>query len=220
MTKTVRYELPGTRGIGVVHDQLADGTRFDVYLPRGDDAPGPAVLFACGYPDPAGNFLHVPPLTSWARLIAASGAVAVLYQNRDATSLDAVAAQLQDHGAIDPKRLRLFATSGHVPAALAALASGRFQRAALLYGYMGGDETATASAMFKFANPPHGELPELPLLVVRAGGDEMPGLLATIDRFVAQHEVELIDVPGAPHAFDLIEDRPEVIARVLAFLTR
>jgi hypothetical protein len=219
MSRSVRYELPGTAEVGIVHDELADGTRFDLYVPAGDDGPRAAVLFACGFPDPAGRFLNVPPFTSWARLIAASGAVAVLYANRDATSLDAVARQLVLHPAIDPGRLRMFASSGHAPAALAALASRRFERAALLYGYLGGDETAAAATAFRFANPPASELPELPMLVVRCGADEMPGINATIDRFVAGHDVELIDLPGAPHAFELIEDRPEVIARVLAFLT-
>ncbi len=219
MTRSVRYERAGAAEIGVVHDELADGTRFDLYLPRGDDAPRAAVLFASGYPDPGGNFLRVAPLTSWARLVAASGAVGVLYANRDATSLDAVARQLGCHAAVDPRRLRLSASSRHVPAALAALASGRFERAALLYGYMGGDETAAAAAKFRFANPPLPPLPRMSLLVVRCGGDEMPGINATIDRFVASHEVELLDLPTSPHAFDLIEDRPQAIARVLAFLT-
>ena len=96
--------------------------------------------------------------------------------------------------------------------------------AALLYGYLldldGATSVAEAAAQFHFAVPPVSldELPrQLPLLVVRAGRDAMPGLDATLQRFVTAARARevplaltLIDHAKAPHAFDLMDDTPMV----------
>jgi type IV pilus assembly protein PilB len=65
-----------------------------------------------------------------------------------------------------------------------------------------------------------------PLLLVRAGGDETPGLNATLEHFVA--DALALDLPltvvnqaGAPHAFDVITDDEatrQVLRQILAFL--
>jgi acetyl esterase/lipase len=70
---------------------------------------------------------------------------------------------------------------------------------------------------------PRTELP--PLLVVRAGEDD-PDLNGGIDRFVAAAAdrglpVELVEVPGGHHAFDVLDDDDasrSAIRRVLDFL--
>ncbi|MCI0573731.1 MAG: alpha/beta hydrolase [Myxococcaceae bacterium] len=67
---------------------------------------------------------------------------------------------------------------------------------------------------------------QLPLLVVRAGADQVPELLPLLDAGVAAAlrdgvALELLNVPGAPHAFDLTQDSPRTraaIRRTLQFL--
>jgi acetyl esterase/lipase len=65
-----------------------------------------------------------------------------------------------------------------------------------------------------------------PLLIVRAGRDEIPGLADSIDRFVDEAlarnaPVTVVNHPEAPHGFDNQLDTPrtrEVLGQVLAFL--
>ncbi len=93
----------------------------------------------------------------------------------------------------------------------------------------GSSAVADASRQFKFAAPAvsFDRLPRgVPLLVVRAGRDEMPGLNDSIDRFRSRTAsaglaVELLEHPSGPHAFDIMDDSDtsrEVISAVLAFL--
>jgi len=65
-----------------------------------------------------------------------------------------------------------------------------------------------------------------PLLLIRAGSDAIPGLLSLLDRNVsallaADARVELLNVPGEPHSFDMLHDTPDVqdaIERALRFV--
>lgn len=90
---------------------------------------------------------------------------------------------------------------------------------------------ADAASMFHFANPMKGrsirELASTPLMIVRAGADEMPGLNDTIDRFVVESlqqdlSLTLINYPSRVHSFDLWDDTEEsraICRRVLDYLT-
>jgi hypothetical protein len=68
----------------------------------------------------------------------------------------------------------------------------------------------------------------LPLLLVRSGRAEIPGLNATMDRFVVEClrpnlTLSLVNYSESPHAFDLFHDSPnlrEIVRQVLAFLVR
>lgn len=251
-TKPVLLRLPAMQEVTVRTDLpfgAEDEMRFDLYAPPDarPERPRPVVVFVSGFPDPGmAAFLGCPlkqmqAYQDWARLVAASGLIAVTYSNRGtpAPDLAALLEHLHAHSGtlgIDAERLGLWAASGNVPTALGAvLGTPRPRCAALCYGYLldQGDATAVAEASggFGFANPVHGrrveELPdEVPLLVVRAGGDQTPGLNETLDRFVAaalahDRPLTLINHSGAPHAFDLEDDRPatrEIIGAVLAFL--
>jgi hypothetical protein len=67
---------------------------------------------------------------------------------------------------------------------------------------------------------------DLPLFVVRAGLDQMPGLNGALDRFVATAltlnlPVTVVNHASGPHAFDLFDDTPatrDIVKQVLAFL--
>ena len=207
----------------------------------------PAVVLVPGYPGKGMRrvlgcgFTEMGSTISWAELIAASGMAAITYDNRQpAADLTAVLAWLRasaDTLSIDPGRIGLWASSGNVPVALAALMDqGKALRcAAFCYGYMldldGSTAVAHASRQFGFVNAAAGRSPsdlprELPVFLARAGRDEMPGLNEGIDRFVARAlagnlPVTVTNHAEGPHAFDLFDDSAatrETVELVLAFL--
>jgi acetyl esterase/lipase len=225
----------------------ADGgmLSLDLYSP-GSAARLPAVVIVAGYRDEGFlarmgyRFKEMPSTVAWAQRIAAAGMVAVTYTNRDpAADFLALLRALREHAdewGIDAQRIGLWSSSGNVPVALSALMTDAGVRcAALLYGCTldldGATGIADAAKMFGFANPVAGRGVEdlrrdVPLFLVRAGRDEMPGLSDALDRFVghalqANLPMTLVNYAEAPHAFDLFDNSEasrEVVRQVLEFL--
>ncbi len=253
-TQRVLFELPAMADVSLrgnlpFHFHTDGALVMDVYAPpaRTRQAPSGVVVFVSGYPDPGmermlgRKFKDMHAYATWARLVAASGMVAVTYTNIDPVAdLRHLLAHLRDQSAhlgIDARRVGLWACSGNVPNALAALVQDQpLACAVLAYGYMFDDENnhavAEAAAQFRFANPAAGLsvsdiAADTALLVVRAGADQMPGLNTSIDAFAAgavahNRRLTLMNLPGAPHAFDLVHDSIEtriVIEAMLAFLS-
>ncbi len=253
--KQVIHRVRGVEAVrvrrNVVYRVSASGPlTFDVYAPLGAEPPGraPAVVVVGGYPDPGFQtmlgcrFKEMGQVTSWARLIAASGIAAIAYANEDPTSdLHALLAHVRQNATalgVDPERLGVFACSGNVPLALSLLfrdAGPLPKCAALLYGFTldldGATAVAEAAKQFGFANPGAGRAiealsPDVPLLLVRAGRDSTPGLNDSLDRFVARAlaanlPVELVNHAEGVHAFDLFDDGAAsrvLIEQTLAFL--
>ncbi len=224
---------------------------FDLYYPRepAGAAPFPALVFANGFPDP-GCQRHLgcrqkemQCYVDWARLAAAAGVAAVLYANREPVAdARAVLDHLGRHAealGIDAGRIGIWACSGHGPLALSLLMDGARQPpprcAALFYPMLldldGTTAIADAAGRFGFANPAAGRSPDelpsaLPLWVARAGQDENPGLNEALDRFAAQAlarnlPLTLVNLPAAPHAFDLLDASDasrHAVTQALAFL--
>ncbi len=252
--KRAVYRLPGMETVAVVRDlpfrETEAGLRtMDLYGSPGvrPATPLPAVVIVAGYPDPGVErflgckFKEVGSTVSWAQLIAASGMVAIAYENREPREdLEALLDYLQAHSAtlgIDAGRIALWANSGNVPLALAALMrpEAAFACAALLYGVtldLGGSTgVADMARQFGFANPGSGRpVSDLargtPLFLARSGQDRFPGLNEALDRFLAAAVAENLPVrfvnhTPAPHAFDLLDDSEtsrEIIREVLRFL--
>ena len=253
-TKTpVALKMPGTDRVAVQADiqfRAADGgpLPMDLYLPPDmkDGERRAAVVIVEGYPDPGFEkmfgmkFKQIAAVTSWGRLIAASGLVAVAYANREPVAdLDAVLDHVEKNlGAlgVDGARIGMFASSGHGPLALSVLMRRRTLKcAALLYPMTldldGGTAIAGAAKMFRFANPTAGKTVDdvptgMPLFIAKAGKDEMPGLNDALDRFTAKAiarnlPLSFISHPTGPHAFDLyLDDKTSsaIIRSALAFL--
>jgi dienelactone hydrolase len=237
--KTVLYDLPGAADVTVapvVYRTAADGPLLlDVYYPPGDE-PLPAVVIAAGFPDPGFErvvgcrFKDMGSTVSWARLIAASGMIAVTYTNREPLSdLEAVLAYVRNNAAslrIDGERLGLWASSGNGPTALSAVVSAPLSCAVLCYPYT--LDVPPAAAKVGFATTSHSvdDLPPVPLFLARAGRDEMPQLNESLDRFIAgalarNLPVTVVNQPEAPHAFDLYVDSADtriVVQQILDFL--
>jgi acetyl esterase/lipase len=179
---------------------------------------------------------------SWARLIAASGLAAITYSNRNPVDdIHTLLGYVRENGAslgVDEGRIGIWASSGNVPLALSLVmqdAKAPPTCAALCYGYLLDLEDSTgvadAAKTFGFANPCAGKRLEhlrrdIPLFLARAGGDQMPRLNETLDRFVIEAlgcdlPLTLVNLPSAPHAFDLFHDTTasrETIRQILAFL--
>ena len=237
--RRVVYEMAGTDGVQVRRDiEYADGLTMDLYAPRECGERMPAVVIVAGFPDGgfqkmAGcRFMDMQSTIDWARLIAASGMVAVLYTNREpAADLQALLDALPAHG-VDATKIAVWASSGNVPLALSLLlqdGARRLHCAALCYGYM--LDVEEAARTFHFANPAAGKTVDdlqrdIPLFVARAGQDQFPGLNASLDHFLAAAvasnlPISFVNHPDAPHAFDLLHDSEpsrEIIRRILAFL--
>jgi dienelactone hydrolase len=107
--------------------------------------------------------------------------------------------------------------------------------AILYYGFMldddGSNNVAEGAETVGFANPCVGrtvnDLPrDVPLFIVRAGQDDIPGLNETIDRFLGKAvarnmPVTFTNYPDGPHGFDLKDDSEasrEIIRQTLAFM--
>jgi acetyl esterase/lipase len=251
---TIVYAIPEMASVTVRRDVPYRATEsgaftFDVYYPPGAAAADrrPAVLIVYGYSD-AGmpnvfgrTFKELGQTVSWARLIAASGLVAILYSNREPVGdVQAVLDHVRDHAAdlgIDNTRLGLWAASANVPLALWLLMQPNWRevRCAVLHcGYMldlnGATSVTDMQKKFPFANPGAGKSlddvrNDVPLLIVRAGRDQF-GVNQSLDDFIVgalQRDlpVRMINHAGAPHAFDVFEDSEasrEIIRDMLRFM--
>jgi hypothetical protein len=252
--KTV-YEIPGMDDVTIRPDVTYDEDgpsplSMDLYYPTRppQGTRSPAVIFVAGFPDPgfesfAGCKLkEMSGYISWGKLAAASGLVGITYTNRaPVADLDHLVAFVHNNSeslGIDESRIAVWACSGNAPTALGLLMQERtvrFKAAALSYSVMldpdGSIGIEKAAAQLGFANPCAGrfvaDLPQdLPLMVVRAGQDAVPGVNVSIDHFVAAAlarnlPVTVVNHPTAPHSFDLLDDTEasrEVIRQILAFL--
>ena len=236
MTEMIRKGLVHSRA-GVERVSVEKHTYgelpFDLYRPEGDGK-RTAVVFVFGIPDPGAVAFFGAPFkdwqsyVDWARLVAAAGMVAVLYQNRVAGDVSALFAHLRAHEqelGLDGRYL-VFAASGHGPQGLWTIAHEQVAGAVLLYPYT--LDCAAEAAAMQFAAPAVGidELPRVPMLVVKAGRDATPNLNAKLDAFVAavrerELPVSLVEHAEGPHAFDIIDDTPrsrEIIDEILAYL--
>jgi dienelactone hydrolase len=237
--KPVLYTMPGMAEVVTREVAYGDGLAIDLYTPPAASGRLPAVVFVTGYADPGSEQVFgcklkdMASYVSWARLVAASGMIGVTYENRQASDAHAMLAHLRANAAalgIDDQRIAIWGCSGNAPMALSLLDGARC--AALSYPFMGdlggGTETAKAAAMFRFAAPAItlDQLPNIPMFIARAGRDEMPGLNASIDRFIPAAierglPVTLTNHPTGPHSFDLVDDSETtraVVRQLLAFL--
>lgn len=222
--RRVLYEIAGMQSTRVRKAEFtgADGEPLplEIYEPAAPIAePPPVVVIIEGYPDPGFQkmlgcrFMEMEWTISIAQLIAASGMTAITHANRD-PGADAVALidHIRTHAAalvVDPRRIGIWATSGHGPVALHAL---------------------TRADCAVLSNPllaPMTEIPAgKPIFVVRSGKDETAGLNQALDQFVAlaletNHPMTLVNHPDAPHSFDLYHDSGttrQILQQALEFL--
>ena len=253
MKKTVIYTIPGMDAVTARRDEPyratdAGALTMDLYYPP-DSKSGagtPAVIFVTGFSDVGAErmlgsrFKDIGSFVSWARLVAASGLVAITYANKEPGDVHEMLRHVQQNAAslgIDGNRIGIWACSGHGPNALSVLMEHGHDLACAVLAYPytldldGSTHVADAAKQFRFATPAAGKSVndlrrDLPLFVARAGRDEMPGLNDALDRFVGAAlavnlPVTVMNHATGPHAFDLLDDTRtsrDIVKRVLAFL--
>ncbi len=256
--KKVLYEIPGMDRAAVRRDiefrtTEAGPLTMDAYRPpdAAADAPLPAVVFLFGFSDVGGRkrlgcaAKEMESYISWAKLMTASGLVAITHTTGTDPATDTPAAfdYVVQHAAslgVDPNRLGVWACSGHGPTALSVLmrpSTVRPKCAALLYPYTidldGRTEMADAQKAWGFANPAAGKTPadlptNLPLFIVRAGLDQMIYLNSALDRFIAAAlacnlPLTLVNYATGAHGFDISDHSDEtrdIVQQTLAFLVK
>jgi dienelactone hydrolase len=210
------YPAPAPGAVDVqMNVPYAEGLQMDVYRPRTASGPMPVLVF---FNLATGAQRGALMTTSWARVAAAEGIVAVLPDltfEEEAQQLDALLRYLTTHGAelgIDPNAIAVFAASGNVFRSLPLLQDPTrtaVRSAVLYYG------TATVSTFRS----------DLPMLFVRAGLDRPPVNVAMdelVTRALANNApVTLLNYPSGHHAFETIDDSlatRAVIDQTIAFV--
>ena len=254
--KRVVYKMPGESAVIIRRDVEYRATdagvlTMDVYYPPDAESGArlPAVVFVIGYSDIGAQaifgckFKEMESFISWAKLTAASGAVAITYTTgkEPATDIHALLQYVRSNAeelAIDENKIGLWACSGHTPNALSVLmqeGNDYLKCAVMCYGITldldGSTGVAEAARTYRFANPCEGksvdDLPQnMPMFIVRAGQDHFPHLNEAIDRFLVKAlarnlPVTFINHTDGPHSFDILQDSAtsrEIIKQILAFM--
>jgi dienelactone hydrolase len=223
---------------GVEYAQSEAGPlTLDLYRParRAASVALPAIVLVAGYSDlgyenfMGCRFKDMAMSTTWGRLVASFGMIAVTYGSaRPAEDLAAMLRYLREHGAelgVDSDRLALWGLSGNGALALATLASsppGSFRCGVFSCAYLadldGATDVAAAAAQWRFTYPDGfavENMPaDLPVLFARAGLEQDPGLNRALDRIVAamlaaNRPVTCVNFASAPHGFEVFHDTLE-----------
>lgn len=252
--RSVVYKVPGMENVIIKRDieYLSEQETIltvDMYYPPGFKFGSnlPAVLVVFGYSNDAAKKLVGSRLKdwswyrSWGKLIAASGMIALIYET-DLPEKDLNILQfLQDRTdefCIDRNRLGIYSCSANVPTALVNCMDKTkkyFRCAAFYYGFLlmtdqkNIPEIESLSEKMGFSAPKlNAELKlrdDLPLLIVRAGLDNVPHLNSTIDHFILKAvgqnlQINFINYPEGQHGFDAYDDNDqsrEIIKKTIDF---
>jgi dienelactone hydrolase len=222
---------------------------FDIYYPPSYTLGSklPLVIFVFGYPDEtmiqmAGCKLkNSGQYISWSKLIAASGMAAIIYETiQPISNLLEIMDYIQQNAIklqIDEKRIGIWSCAGNVPTALTSITPNNenfIKCAVLYYGAMLSEDNS--NTLPKLAETIGFDYPtgmsfdqisqNIPLLILRAGLEEMPNLNDSIDHFVKNSvsnnlPITFINYPKGHHAFDIIDNNEtsrEIIQRTIKFI--
>jgi len=237
----VIYRVPGMADVAPRREipyASPDGQALtmDIYQPPGGPSGSrwPAVLMIHGGPIPKLGAKNMGVFTSYGRLLAASGFVAVTFNHRflaaerlldaasDVRAAGAYVLERADELGIDPNHIAVWAFSGGGPFLSLAL-TGALPPARALVAYYAaldlqekppGASPALTDEIRRDFSPIHhirslaGKAP--PILVARAGLDA-PFLNAGTDRFVqaalsANVSLDLLNHATGRHGFDILDD--------------
>ena len=247
------YPLPEAGQVdtqaGIEYAQTASGPlTIDLYAParRAPSVALPAIVMVAGYSDvgyetiTGCRFKDMTMCTSWAKLVASFGMVAVTYGNaRPKDDLETVLRYVREHApelGIDGERIGLWGMSGNGALALATAAgspAGSFRCAVFSCAYLadldGATNVADASRQWHFTYPDGFRVEnmpaDLPVFIARAGNEQDPGLNHAVDRLVAallaaNRPVTCVNFAAAPHGFEFFHDTletREVIRQMMRF---
>ena len=228
LKRPVVYRLPGMDDANVKRDityKTVNGAalKMDVYYPAGakDDARLPVVIFVNGVGDPPAGRPKLKEwgqYTCWAKLIAASGFVAINYEtttadpDTDSRELIEYVRKNAQSLKVDENNICMWSCSANVRVGLPLVmqAERKYIRCAVVY--------------YGAANVPSMRN-DVPIFIARAGRD-MTNLNAGIDAFVRTALTEdvpvtLVNYVNGRHGFDLVDDTEEsreVIKQTIGFI--
>lgn len=252
---TLAYSLPQMDKVTVRHEiyhYAGDKPlTMDIYYPpvMGKEEKSPAVIFVMGYADSSpvtkGPLKDLAQIISWGRLTAASGLIAVTYQTERPDDLEALVAYIRKRAAdlrIDPGRIGLWSCSGNCLTAVSFAMNeslGNLKFAVFYYGLMLTPDNWLRKEINALCAPRGcyaAELKDvvqlrsdLPLLVVRAGRDNIPYVNDSIDHFIDAARIKgvpltRIDFENGVHAFDAQQKSEpragEIVKQTLEFMKK
>ena len=202
---------------------------LDLYLPaKTDKQKLPAVVLVPGFHTKRIDLTNTGQYTSWSKLIAGSGLIAVTYETVEPTlDINDLINFLRDKSDslnIDKDQINLWSCSGNVPTALTYILNNKFDYlkcGVLYYGLMFSegfehlpywDSVALSmDLMSPRVNWNYEINSKTPLLVVRAGLENTPFLNQAIDEFLLKANennlpVTFINYPEGQHGFDIYDD--------------
>lgn len=223
---------------------------MDIYYPPNTEADAclPVVIFIMGYADSAARRLVGSPLkdfeqyTSWGRLTAASGLVAVTYRTQQPDDLEVLVEYIRENGAslnMDSDRIGVWSCSANAPTAVSFAMQenrGYLKFAVFYYGHMLTPDNQLREEINSLCAPRGCYAVELkdverlrkyfPLLIVRAGRDKVPLVNESIDHFMSVAAASDVPVTSIAyqdgvHGFDFHqknERSAEIIEQTLEFM--
>ncbi|HYS52820.1 MAG TPA: hypothetical protein VER58_03520 [Thermoanaerobaculia bacterium] len=236
----------------LTYKKTADGDlRMDAYLPRDSRTSHPVVVFIHGGVGPGTHPKEWGIYRSWGRTIAASGLVAVIPNQRlgfPARRYAEGASDIRDAMEFIRTHLRemrsddrfcIIAFSGGGPLLSPFLKSPPADVKCLVGFYPILDTADTNNAEAEVTDALRREYsaaatmaslesPPIPLLIARAGRDQIPGVKESIERFSAialqkNANLTLLNHPTGKHGFDILDDDErsrEIIATAVEFMKR
>jgi len=210
--------------------------KMDIYYPPEFDFKTdlPAVIFISGIPDSSminlsgDQFRKFGQYTSWCKIVAASGLAGIVYEtndpNSDLLSLTSYIKSDKANLSIDKNSIGAFVCSGNTPTGISHILSSSsiFRCAVLYYGFFltqDFEHLSTIESLLQqrgFQKPPILNDPtnwnkNVPLLIVRAGQDNIPNLNQSMQNFLNKAIIQnlpitLINYPEGPHGFEVYSD--------------
>jgi dienelactone hydrolase len=251
----VVFDLPRMDDIIIKKDipyQDVSGStlKMDIYYPPDFDFKSkiPAIIIVLGYPDMAGKkllgseFKNYIQFVSWCKIISASGMAAIAYEStnpeQDIISLTNYLKTNEDKLKIDNSRIGAYTCSAHTPTTITTLLNGSnniFKCAVVYYGffltndfkYLPQIDTLSQNMGFKTPrlSEPNTWKKDIPIMIVRAGKDNVPYINQTLSSFYEQAlnqnlPITLINYSNGVHGFEASNDNEttrQIIKTTLEF---
>jgi len=251
----VVYDLPRMDDVIIKRDipyQDIGGSplKMDIYYPPDFNFKSkiPAVIIVLGYPDVAGKkllgseFKNYIQLVSWCKIISASGMAGIVYESvnpeKDIIALSNYLKTNEDEVKIDINKIGAWTCSAHTPTTISYILNGAdniFKCAVVYYGFFLTNDFKylpqidTLSQNMGFKTPRLSEptvwRKDVPIMIVRAGKDNVPYINQTLSSFYDQAlsqdlSITLINYQNGVHGFDAALDNEttrQIIKTTLEF---
>lgn len=224
--------------------------KMDIYYPPDFDFQSkiPAVIIVLGYPDAAGKkllgseFKNYIQFVSWCKIISASGMAGIVYESvnpeKDIITLSNYLKANEEKLKIDINKIGAWTCSAHTPTTISYILNGAdniFKCAVVYYGFFLTNDFKylpqidTLSQNMGFKTPRLSEptvwRKDVPIMIVRAGKDNVPYINQTLSSFYDQAlsqdlSITLINYQNGVHGFDAALDNEttrQIIKTTLEF---